>query len=300
LEQAYQRGETDEFVSATAIMPEGENAVRMNDGDTVLFMNFRADRARQITKVFTADDFDGFERTGLPQFGAFVCLTQYAADIDATAAFPPVELKDSLGDVLAQQGKTQLRIAETEKYAHVTFFFNGGQEDAFPGEDRILVPSPKVATYDLQPAMSAAELTDKLVEAIHSERYDLIVCNYANPDMVGHTGKYQAAVEAVTVVDQCLGRLTEALQATGGEMLVTADHGNIEQMRDPNTGQAHTAHTTNPVPLIYRGRAGDLREGGALCDLAPTILNLLGLAQPKAMSGRSLLTNTAVAAPAAQ
>jgi len=299
LAQAYQRGETDEFVKATAICLADEKPATIQDGDVVLFMNFRADRARQLAKIFTAAEFDGFERAGLPQLGAFVCLTEYAADIEAAVAFPPVELKDSLGEVLAREGKTQLRIAETEKYAHVTFFFNGGKEDVFPGEQRILVPSPKVATYDLQPAMSAPEVTDKLVEAIHSGHYDVIVCNLANPDMVGHTGKYDAAIEAVSVIDGCLGRLTEALRDTGGEVLITADHGNIEQMRDPATGQPHTAHTTNPVPLVYMGRAARLREGGALCDLAPTMLSLLGLAQPDSMSGASLVTIDTATAPAA-
>ena len=289
LQDAYERGETDEFVKATRIVPEGEQPVIIDDGDAVLFMNFRADRARQLSKVFTADSFDGFERARRPKLSAFVCLTEYQSDIDTPVAFPPVELKDSLGEVLALHDKTQLRIAETEKYAHVTFFFNGGKEDVFPGEERILVPSPKVATYDLQPAMSAPEVTDKLVEAIRSRRFDVIVCNYANPDMVGHTGKYDAAVQAVETIDQCLGRLTEALDAVGGELLLTADHGNIEQMRDPATGQPHTAHTTNPVPLVYRGRAAKLSDGGALCDLAPSVLDLIGLPKPEAMRGRSLI-----------
>ena len=289
LQNAYQRGETDEFVKATRIVPEGTQPVVINDADVVLFMNFRADRARQLSKAFTADDFEGFERSRRPQLSAFVCLTEYQSDIDAPVAFPPVELNDSLGEVLAQHNKTQLRIAETEKYAHVTFFFNGGKEDVFPGEERILVPSPKVATYDLKPEMSAPAVTDKLVEAIRSQHFDVIVCNYANPDMIGHTGKYDAAVQAVETIDHCLGRLLEALDAVGGELLLTADHGNIEQMRDPETGQPHTAHTTNPVPLVYRGRAARLADGGALCDLAPSILDLIGLPQPEAMCGRSLI-----------
>lgn len=298
LAQAYQRDETDEFVKATALVPAGEQAVALSDGDAVLFMNFRADRARQLSKAFTDPGFSGFERSKRPQLSAFVCLTEYQSNIDAPVAFPPVELKDSLGEVLARHNKTQLRIAETEKYAHVTFFFNGGKEDVLPGEERILVPSPKVATYDLQPEMSAPEVTDKLVTAIHSGHFDLIVCNLANPDMVGHSGKYEAAVQAVTVIDQCLGRLAEALQSVGGEMLITADHGNIEQMRDPATGQPHTAHTTNPVPLVYMGRQATLQDGGALCDLAPTILSLLDLPKPEAMSGRSLVSISAAATPA--
>jgi 2,3-bisphosphoglycerate-independent phosphoglycerate mutase len=292
LEQAYARGETDEFVKATAIVPAGAEPVFIDDGDCVIFANFRADRARELTRAFTEAGFDGFPRSRTPQPGTFVCMTQYQKDIAAAVAFPPADLRNSLGEIISRQGLKQLRIAETEKYAHVTFFFNGGEETAFPGEERILVPSPKVATYDLQPEMSAAELTDRLVEAIRSGRFDVIVCNYANPDMVGHTGLYQAAVSAVETIDQCLGRIYEALREVDGEMLITADHGNLELMRDPHSGQPHTAHTTNPVPLIYMGRPAQLAANGAgaLCDIAPTILQLLAIPQPEEMTGRPLVT----------
>jgi 2,3-bisphosphoglycerate-independent phosphoglycerate mutase len=292
LEQAYQRGETDEFVKATAIVPAGTAAVSIDDGDCVIFANFRADRARQLSRVFTEPDFDGFSRGKVPKLSVFVCMTQYHRDIAADVAFPPTDLHNSLGEIVARQGLRQLRIAETEKYAHVTFFFNGGEETTFPGEERILVPSPKVATYDLQPEMSAPELTRRLVDAIRSGSFDVIVCNYANPDMVGHTGLYQAAVSAVETIDQCLGQIYEALREVNGEMLITADHGNLEMMQDPQTGQPHTAHTTNPVPLIYMGRpAGLVANGtGALCDIAPTILQLLAIPQPEEMTGHSLVT----------
>lgn len=294
LQQAYERGETDEFVKATAIIPEGEGqtAVQMNDGDCLIFANFRADRARQLSRVLTETDFDGFQREKLPQFGAFVTMTQYQQGLAASVAFPPVKLQNGLGEILAQHDLTQLRIAETEKYAHVTFFFNGGEEKTFAGEERILVPSPKVATYDLQPEMSAPELTDKLSEAIRGGKFDVIICNYANPDMVGHTGIYDAAVKAVETIDQCLGRIYDALREVNGEMLITADHGNLELMRDIDNGQPHTAHTTNPVPLVYMGRPAKLAEQGALCDIAPTILQLLALPQPEQMTGHSLVELT--------
>ncbi len=288
LEMAYARGENDEFVRATAITGDGRPA-GMQDGDVVVFMNFRSDRARQLTQAFTADDFDGFHRHHQPKLAAWVCLTQYRADFNLPVAYPPVSLANGLGEYVAAQGLRQLRIAETEKYAHVTFFFNGGMEEPFAGEDRLLVPSPRVATYDLQPEMSAPELTDRLVAAIEEGNYDMIICNYANPDMVGHSGIMDAAVRAVETVDQCVGRVMAALHKVGGEIILTADHGNAEQMRDNATGQAHTAHTSNPVPVIYAGRPATLAQGGRLCDLAPSMLTLMGLEQPAEMSGQSLV-----------
>jgi 2,3-bisphosphoglycerate-independent phosphoglycerate mutase len=290
LEQAYVRGENDEFVKATRIIAGGDNEGTINDGDTVIFMNFRADRAREMTRCFVEKGFDGFERRKHPELADFVMLTEYAADIKTSCAYPPEQLTNGLGEYVSNLGKTQLRISETEKYAHVTFFFNGGLETPFEGEDRILVPSPKVATYDLQPEMSAPEVTDKLVEAIKSGKYDLVVCNYANGDMVGHTGKLDAAIKAAECIDQCVARITEALQDVGGEALITADHGNCEQMTDPNSGQVHTAHTIGPVPLIYVGpRAVNLRDDGSLSDVAPPLLRLMNLEQPAEMTGHSLV-----------
>src|SRR5680860_156383 len=290
LEQAYERGENDEFVKPTRIHRAGEPTGTINDGDAVLFMNFRADRAREMTRAFVNEGFEGFERRKRPELAAFVMLTEYAADIKAPCAYPSEQLVNGLGEYVAGLGKTQLRIAETEKYAHVTFFFNGGLETPFAGEDRILVPSPKVATYDLQPEMSAPEVTDKLVEAIKSGKYDLVICNYANGDMVGHTGKLDAAIKAVECLDHCVQRVVEALDEVGGEALITADHGNCEQMADPNSGQAHTAHTIGPVPLVYTGnRSISLKEGGSLSDVAPSLLTLMGLEQPKEMTGHSLV-----------
>jgi len=286
LEAAYARGESDEFVKATTI---GE-PVKVEDGDAVVFMNFRADRARELTRVFVEDDFREFERARQPKLAGFVMLTQYAASIPAPSAFAAGSLENVLGDFLAKNGKTQLRIAETEKYAHVTFFFSGGREEPFPGEERILIPSPKVATYDLQPEMSAPEVTDRIVDAIENQRYDVIVVNYANGDMVGHSGVFDAAVKAVECLDTCVGRIVEALEKVGGEALITADHGNVEQMADESTGQAHTAHTTEPVPFIYVGKRDlKVREGGVLADVAPTMLKLLGLEKPAEMTGTSIL-----------
>jgi 2,3-bisphosphoglycerate-independent phosphoglycerate mutase len=285
LEAAYARGENDEFVKPTVIGP----AARFNDGDAVVYMNFRADRARQLTQAFVDPAFDGFARARRIVLSAFVTLTEYSADLPVTAvAFPPQSLHNSLGEYLASLGLHQLRIAETEKYAHVTFFFSGGREIPYAGEERILVPSPKVATYDLKPEMSCPEVTDKLVEAIGSGQFDFIVCNIANADMVGHTGKLDAAIKAAEAVDQALGRLRAAIVAAGGEMLVTADHGNFEQMT-ADDGQPHTQHTVGPVPLVYVGRKATLAHG-ALRDLAPTVLALMGLPQPAEMTGRSLAT----------
>nr|WP_257644030.1 2,3-bisphosphoglycerate-independent phosphoglycerate mutase [Luteimonas salinisoli] len=285
LEAAYGRGENDEFVLPTVL----DGAVPIADGDAVVFMNFRADRARQLSAAFVAPGFDGFQARR-PKLSRYVCLTEYDATLPAPVAFAPDNLRNTLGEVLAANELTQLRIAETEKYAHVTFFFSGGREAPYPGEERILVPSPKVATYDLQPEMSCAEVTARLVEAIESERFDVVVCNYANPDMVGHSGDLQAAVKAVEAVDVALGAVVDAARARGGELLVTADHGNVEMMRDPETGQPHTSHTVGPVDLIYvGGRDVGLRAGGSLRDVAPTLLDLLGIGQPQEMTGRSLL-----------
>lgn len=290
LREAYARGETDEFVKATAIAAPGAVPARMNDGDAVVFMNFRADRARQLTRALTDPAFDGFVRARSPRLGYFCTLTSYGEDFaHLPAAFPPQSVANGFGEYIARLGLRQLRIAETEKYAHVTYFFNGGVEAPYPGEDRILVPSPKVATYDLKPEMSAYEVTDRLVEAIQSGRYHAIVCNYANGDMVGHTGNLAAAIRAVEVLDECIGRAVTAMQEAGGEVLITADHGNAETMLDPETKQAHTAHTLNLVPLLYIGRKARIAQSGALQDVAPTLLAMMGLPQPREMTGKPLI-----------
>ena len=290
LRQAYERDESDEFVQPTAVHRGNDLPIRIDDGDVVIFMNFRADRARQLTRAFVDEKFDGFERRTRPQLAEFTTLTQYAADIDTSCAFVPEQPRNTLGEYLARLGRRQLRIAETEKYAHVSFFFSGGRETPFAGEDRVLVASPKVATYDLKPEMSAPQVTDHLLEAIADQRYDFIVCNFANSDMVGHTGVFPAAVKAVETVDTCLGRIVDALAASGAQCLITADHGNVEQMTDAVTGQAHTAHTCGPVPLIYVGpRKLQFRTDGALSDVAPTLLELMDLAKPGEMTGRSLV-----------
>jgi 2,3-bisphosphoglycerate-independent phosphoglycerate mutase len=290
LEAAYARGESDEFVQATAIVDAQGQGVAMADGDVVINMNFRADRARQMTRALTDPAFAGFARPRVPGLGAYVCLTSYGEEFARLpVAFAPQTIRNGFGEYIARQGLAQLRIAETEKYAHVTYFFNGGIEQVFPGEDRILVPSPKVATYDLQPEMSAPEVTDRLVAAIASRKYDAIICNYANGDMVGHTGNLAAAIKAVETLDACVGRVVAAARAVGGEVLITADHGNAEQMHDAATGQAHTAHTLNVVPFVYVGRPARIRAGGALQDIAPTMLALLGLPQPAEMTGKPLV-----------
>lgn len=286
LAAAYERGESDEFVKATTIGAP----VRVEDGDAVVFMNFRADRARELSRAFVEPGFKEFARAREIALAGYVMLTQYAASIPAPSAFKPESLNNVLGEYLANNGKTQLRIAETEKYAHVTFFFSGGREEPFAGEERILIPSPKVATYDLQPEMSAPEVTDRIVDAIEHQRYDVIIVNYANGDMVGHTGVFEAAVKAVECLDTCLGRITVALDKVGGEALITADHGNVEQMEDEATGQAHTAHTCEPVPFIYYGkRPARIREGGVLADVAPTVLTLMGLPVPPEMTGTPIV-----------
>ena len=251
-------------------------------------MNFRADRARQLTSAFVDPAFAGFEKPHPIALSRFVCLAEYDARFDAPVAFASGDLAHTLSDELAAHGLTQLRIAETEKYAHVTFFLSGGRETPVKGEDRVLVPSPKVATYDLQPQMSLPELSARLRADVRDQAHDVIVCNIANPDMVGHTGVLAAAIAAAEAVDQALGEIRAALEAVGGEMIVTADHGNLELMRDPDTGEPHTSHTVGPVPLVYLGRPARLRSGGALRDIAPTLLDLLDLPVPAEMTGRTL------------
>jgi 2,3-bisphosphoglycerate-independent phosphoglycerate mutase len=290
LQAAYARGENDEFVKTTAIRQPDEAPIRLEDGDLVVYMNFRSDRARQLTHALLSDEFDGFHRRHVPKLAGYFTLTMFdKKETKATVIFPPYTIKNTFGEYISNLGLTQLRIAETEKYPHVTFFFNGGEETVFPGEDRILVPSPPVATYDLQPEMSAFELTDRLEEAILSRKYNAIVCNYANGDMVGHTGSLEAAIKAIETLDTCVGRVVKAMQSIGGEVIITADHGNAEVMFDKANNQPHTQHTTNKVPLIYVGRIATLAENGALSDLAPTLLQMMGIAQPIEMTGKSLV-----------
>ncbi|HEY8873496.1 MAG TPA: 2,3-bisphosphoglycerate-independent phosphoglycerate mutase [Stellaceae bacterium] len=294
VEAAYARGETDEFVLPTAL----GDYPGMHDGDGVLFANFRADRIREIAGALVDPKFSGFARDKRIAFAAALGLAEYSEELNPFLAtlFPPEDLSDTFGEIVSNAGMKQLRIAETEKYAHVTFFFNGGRETVFPGEERILVPSPKVATYDLQPEMSAPELTDKVVLAIQSGRFDVVVINYANTDMVGHTGQLDAAIKAVETVDACLGRLSQAVEAAGGTLVITADHGNAEVMRDPVTGEPHTAHTVNPVPLIIvnpPGAPGAVMRvaNGRLADVAPTLLDIIGLPKPAVMTGHSLIVS---------
>jgi 2,3-bisphosphoglycerate-independent phosphoglycerate mutase len=290
LTAAYARDEKDEFVKPTMM---NHNFAAINDGDIVIFMNFRSDRARQLTRAFMDPAFNHFQRTKIPALKHFISLTEYQKefnDLNVEVAYKPIDLSNSLGETLSKLGKKQLRIAETEKYAHVTFFFNGGVETPFAGEDRILIPSPKVATYDLKPEMSAYELTEKLVNAIQSKKYDVIICNYANPDMVGHTGNLPAAIKAIEAVDDCVGKVVTALQSVGGEAIITADHGNAECMFDEKTHQAHTAHTCELVPFLYIGRkAKIIKQDGVLADIAPTLLSLIELPVPQEMSGDILI-----------
>lgn len=287
LEAAYGVGQTDEFVVPFRIT--GVDGT-VEKGDSLIFFNFRPDRARELTHVFTDSEFSGFSRKedALPVH--FVSMTEYEKGLQAAVAFPPEEIKDTLAEVVSRAGLHQLHIAETEKYAHVTFFFNGGREQPFPNEDRILVPSPKVATYDLQPEMSAYLVTDKLQEALAKDVYDLVILNFANPDMVGHTGSLEAAVKALEAVDECVGSLAETVLHKGGALCITADHGNLEEMEDPVTHAPMTAHTTNPVPFLVVGaEPGTQVEDGGLSDIAPTLLDLLELPEPEAMTGHSLL-----------
>jgi len=284
--KGYDRGENDEFIMPTVVDDKG----MVDDGDSIIFFNFRPDRAREITRAFVDKDFQEFATK--PIRVHYTCMTQYDATLNAPVAYPAENLIDTLGEVVSRAGLKQLRIAETEKYAHVTYFFNGGKEEVNPGEDRVLIPSPKVATYDLQPQMSAYEVRDELLARLDSGRYDLVVLNFANPDMVGHTGIFEAAVKAVEVVDGCVGEIVNRILSLGGAVLLTADHGNAEKMQDSDTGQPHTAHTTNPVPisLITSDRKSyRLREDGILADVAPTALELMHIPQPEAMTGRTLI-----------
>lgn len=291
IQASYDADKTDEFVEPMVIVKDQTPVATIQDGDSVIFFNFRPDRAREITRTFCDEAFDGFDR-GERVKTTFVCFTEYDVTIENKAvAFVKEEITNTFGEFLAANHMTQARIAETEKYAHVTFFFNGGVEEPNQGEDRILVKSPKVATYDLKPEMSAYEVCDKLVEAIKSEKYDVIVINFANPDMVGHTGVEPAAIQAIEAVDECIGRAVEAIKEVDGQMFICADHGNAEQLIDETTGEPFTAHTTNPVPFILVNANPEykLREGGCLADIAPTLIELMGMEQPKEMTGKSLL-----------
>lgn len=285
IKNSYANEVTDEFMLPTVI----DGGEKIKADDSVIFFNFRPDRARQITRAFVDPDFTGFERKNGFFNLHFVCMAQYDASMpNVTVAYPPEQLKMTLGEYLSKSGKTQLRIAETQKYAHVTFFFNGGEEKQFEGEDRILIKSPDVETFDLKPEMSAYEVCDAVVDAINSDKYDVIILNYANCDMVGHTGIFDAAVKAVEAVDTCVGRMVDAILAKGGAALITADHGNADKMYEPD-GSPFTAHTTNPVPLFCVGYDCELREGGVLADLAPTMLEILEMPQPVEMTGKSLI-----------
>lgn len=289
IENSYANNKTDEFVLPTVIMQSGKPVAKIQENDSVIFFNFRPDRAREITRSIVDTDFSGFEREYFKTH--YVCMTQYDVTIKGVhVAYTPETYSNTLGEYISKLGLKQLRIAETEKYAHVTFFFNGGVEAPNEGEDRILIPSPKVPTYDMKPEMSAYEVTDALVAQILAKKYDVIVVNYANPDMVGHTGIIDAAVKAVETVDKCVGRVADAMLSVGGSMIITADHGNVEEMIDPETGAPQTAHTTNPVPFIVVGE-GDvrLRESGILADIAPTLLDMMNLPLPKQMTGKSMI-----------
>lgn len=290
IQASYKQGVTDEFVLPTVIGAANEGVIR--DQDSVLFFNYRSDRVRQISQAFLFDQFDGFERRSIPSVH-YATMTQYRKDFPCPIAFPPRELRSLFGEIVAARGMTQMRCAETEKYAHVTFFFNGGREEVYEGEERVLVPSPKVATYDLQPEMSSAGVTDAVLERIQRGEHDLYVVNFANADMVGHTGIQEAAESAVRAVDQSLGRLVKAALEQGGTIAITADHGNAEMMMDPRSGGIHTAHTTNPVPFLLIGEAykgAQLRELGILADVTPTLLKTMGIEQPDVMDGQSLLS----------
>ncbi len=285
LQLAYDRGETDEFVKATSIDP----SVKINEGDLVVFMNYRADRARQLTRALTANDFNEFNRQAVPKLQSMITLTEYSSDFNLPIAYQPIKHQNVLGEYISDRGLSQLRIAETEKYAHVTFFFNGGVETPFTKEKRVLIPSPKVATYDLQPEMSIYELADAFVKEMNANDFAMVICNIANADMVGHTGKLDAAIKAIEAIDECLGKMVQCVKAKGGEVLITADHGNAECMENAITHQPHTAHTSEPVPFLYIGRhATVVKSDGALQDVAPTMLTLLGLPIPAEMTGRAI------------
>ena len=289
IENSYQKEVFDEFVVPTVICNNDKPVTTISENDSVIFFNFRPDRAREITRAIVDEEFEGFERQYFKT--NFVTFTNYDDTIkNVSIAFKKSEIKNTFGEYISKKGLTQLRIAETEKYAHVTFFFNGGEEKQYEGEDRILIPSPKVETYDLKPEMSAFEVTEKVVEAINSRKYDNIILNFANPDMVGHTGNVEAAIKALEALDECVQKVVEAIEANDGVLLITADHGNAEQMIDYKTGELHTAHTTNPVPLVLIGKEAKLKEG-RLADLAPTMLNLMGLDKPEEMTGESLIEN---------
>ncbi len=290
--QSYEKGVTDEFVVPTVVMKDGKPVTTVQDGDSVIFFNFRPDRARELSRTFCCDDFEGFDR-GPRKKVTYVCFTEYDVTIpNKTIAFPKVKVENTFGEYLAAHNMTQARIAETEKYAHVTFFFNGGVEEPNPGEDRILVNSPKVATYDLQPEMSAPEVCEKVVSAITSGKYDVVITNFANPDMVGHTGVLEAAIKAIETVDDCVGKVVDAVKSVDGKLFICADHGNAEQLIDYETGEPFTAHTTNPVPfLLVNAEEGlGLAEGGRLADIVPTLIDWMGMEQPPEMTGHSLLT----------
>ena len=289
IKYAYKRNETDEFISPTLINVNGVfDGISSND--TIIFMNFRSDRARQLTDAILNDNFDHFNRKSLPKNLSYFTLTEYdKKQKKAQSIFKPIQINNSLGQFISGKGKTQLRIAETEKYPHVTFFFNGGEENIYPGEDRILIPSPKVETYDLKPEMSAYEVTDKLCEAIINHKYDVIICNYANGDMVGHTGNINAAIKAIESLDNCIGKVSDAIKKINGHMLITADHGNVELMMDEENNQLHTQHTTNLVPFLYMGKKCLIKESGSLSDIAPTILYIMNEVPPKEMTGSSLI-----------
>ena len=288
IENSYQKEIFDEFVVPAVITNNGEPTAKIEENDSIIFFNFRPDRARQITRALVDPEFDGFERKFFNTY--YVCFTNYDETLlpYVKIAFKKQELTNTFGEVVSNKGMTQLRIAETEKYAHVTFFFNGGEEKQYPGEDRILIPSPKVETYDMKPEMSALEVTEKVLEAINSKKYDAIILNYANPDMVGHTGNIEACIKALETLDGCVARVIEAIENNGDYLIVTADHGNCEQMIDYETGEPHTAHTTNPVPLALVGKDVKLKEG-RLADLAPTMLDLMGFEKPQEMTGESLI-----------
>ena len=291
IEESYRQELFDEFIKPTVICnTNGEPLAKIEENDSVIFINFRPDRAREITRAIVDEKFDGFDRKYVKTF--FVCMTPYDETMpNVKVAFRKEEINNTLGEYISQKGMKQLRIAETEKYAHVTFFFNGGEEKQYEGEDRILVPSPKVETYDLKPEMSAYEVTEKVVEAIEAQKYDLIILNYANPDMVGHTGSLDAAIKALEALDECVQKVYDAINKVNGVLLITADHGNSEQMVDYKTGEPHTAHTTNPVPLAIVGLRNKKLKEGRLADIAPTILDILGLEKPEEMTGESLIEN---------